>query len=714
MAKLLEARAPVRGAASLAAIIVALSASAAYAQAGQSTDAAASPESAAAPSQTVSTDPAQQGLADIVVTAERRSSSLQRTPLSVTAVSGEALRASAKNSIASAISDVPAVQIQGNAAGAQVYIRGIGSNADSQLGDPAVNLNVDGIYQQETQVPTSLIFDVDRVEVLRGPQGTLYGRNATAGAINIVTVDPTFGDTNGYATAQLGNYGEYHSEAAANIQLGDNLALRAAAATETHDGYLSNGNNDANMIAGRLKLLYKPTDRLRVLVAGDLLRSEGNNIGSVEAPLSSHDAYDSDKARGYQNFEAWNVRTQIDYDTDVATFTVLAGHNDFNDDEANIILAPSGVSVHREGRQNSVELRASSAASSAIKWVGGLYYLDDIEVRQVVDSPVDVAAAGPSNPELRDGTARSYAAFANVTVPLTEGLRLTGGIRYTHDKKGARFVYTDGSDTPDAHASHSWESVTYKGQIEADVGPHSLLYGQVSSGFKAGGYAQQYPSAYYNPEKLTAFEAGSKNRFLNNHLQVNASAFYYKYRDYQAQYPDLVDGAFALVTTNAATARLYGAEIETKLSISPHDTLGISGSWIHARFGNFVYTSILGGTVDHTGESLPNSPSLSADISYDHDFVLGNGGKITAHANTHLSEGYWTTVERSLDSYQSSYSRTDAFLRYEPEDLQWDVRVFVRNLENKAIRTLGAANPSDNVLLLAPPRTYGVAATVRF
>jgi iron complex outermembrane receptor protein len=654
------------------------------------------------------------GLGDIVVTAQRRSESVQKAAVAITAITGDDLLNQAKNSIAAAISTVPSVQVQGNANGAQIYIRGVGSNADSQLGDPAVNLNVDGVYQQQTEVPTSLMFDVNRVEVLRGPQGTLYGRNATAGAVNILTNDPVLGRFEGYAMLQGGNYDAVHAEAAVNAPIGDDTALRAAVATDDHDGYLSNGNSDAKMFAGRLKLLSQPTDSLRLLVAADYLHSGGHDIGSVSAPLSSDDPWDSDKPQGYLNIDSWNVRAQADYTTGFATFMLLASHNDFDKDEANVILSPTAVSVHREGRQNSVELRASSLDSSPIKWVGGLFYYHDVEVRQVVPSPIDAVAAEASDPELRDATAESFAAFANVTVPLTDSLRLTGGLRYTHDSKDARFLYSDDSAAADVTASRSWNSLTYKAAIEADIAPDSLAYAQVSSGFKAGGFAQQFPAASYDPEKITAFEIGSKNRFFSNRLQLDLSAFYYDYSNYQAQYPDLVDGAFALVTTNAATARIYGAEAEARLQLSADDTLSVNATYLHTRFGAFTYTSLLAGSVDHTGEKLPNSPSAAFDVSYDHDFHLGGGGVITAHVNSHISGGYWTTVERSTDSRQGAFTRTDAFVRFAPARGSWDLRLFVRNLENKAVRTLGAANPIDSVLLIAPPRTYGAAATIRF
>jgi len=653
------------------------------------------------------------GLEVVVVTAERRSENLQHAALSITALSGDEIADTGKVSLDTALSGVAAVRIQGASNGAQIYIRGVGSNADSQLGDPAVNLNFDGIYQAETEAAMAGLYDVQRIEVLRGPQGTLYGRNATAGAVNVVTNDPTH-DLGGYVNIQGGNYAALTTEAAGNIPLTENAALRIAFSSQRHDGYLSNGNDDLNSTSGRLKLLVEPVEHLRMLFAGEYTHIRDNGFGTVEAPLSKSDPYASSNPAGYRAINAWSAHTQIDYGLDWATLTLEAGHNDFVKDEANVLLAGPSVPDHRTGSQNTVEIRAASADSSRVKWVGGLYYLNDDEFKSWVPSFINVAPIPPSNPELRFAGTQSYATFANVTVPLTEWLRVTGGIRYTHDKKTATYVYTDGSGTPNVNAADTWDSVTYKGEVEADLTANSLAYAQVSSGFKAGGFAQQFPAGAYNPERLTAYEVGSKNTFLDNRLTVNGSAFYYDYKEYQASYPDIVGGSFAIVTSNAATATLYGADVEAHWRATPDDTFGISASYLHTKFGKFVYTSILSGATDHSDQTLPQSPELSGDVSYEHVFELAEGSVITAHVNAHLSDGYWTTVERTPDAYQPAFTRTDAYLMYQPAEGNWNVRVFVNNIEDTPVRTLGLANPFDSVLMLAAPRVFGVGAGVKF
>lgn len=653
------------------------------------------------------------GLGEIVVTAQRRAESSQKAALSITALRGEELREAAKDTVASAIRDVPAVVVQGNSNGAQIYVRGVGSNADSQLGDAAVNLNVDGVYQQETEVPTMLMFDVARVEVLRGPQGTLYGRNATAGAINIVTQDPNFDHVGGFATLQGGNFGNIHSEAALNLPVATDVALRASFASEDHEGYLSNGNNDAHVRAGRLKLLARPTEKLKISLAGDYLHSFGNGQSSVEAPLASHPAYTSTTPKGYLRLTAWNVRGQADYDFDFATLTTQLSHNDFAKNDANVLLSPVGISSRREGRQESAELRLSSKPNSPVKWVAGAYFLNNLEYMRATSLPVSFPTVAAGDPELRNARTRSYALFSNVTVPLADHLRATAGLRYTKDRKSAEF-FCAAACTGVVSAATTWGSVTYKAGLEADLASQSLVYAQVSSGFKAGGYAQQFPAGTYNPEKLTAFEVGSKNRFVGNRLQINGSAFYYNYSNYQASYPDIVSGTFAIVTKNASTAKVYGFELESKFQITPNDQIGASVSLLHAQFGAFSYTSVLSGSVDHSNQTMPNAPGFAADLSYEHRFELGGLGTLTAHADTHITDGYWVSVERPLDSYQSAYTRSNAFVSYTPANTNVNIRLFVRNLENKAVRTLALANPFDKVLLLAPPRTFGGSVTVNF
>ncbi len=654
-------------------------------------------------------------LAEVIVTAEDRRQSLQDTTFSGVVLTGHQLADQGKTNIDSALADVPAVRMEGSANGAQIFIRGVGSDADSQLGDPAVSLNVDGIYQQETEAVTSAMFDVKRIEVLRGPQGTLYGQNATAGVVNVITNDPLPGVSRGSARIEVGNYQEFAANAMANVPLSNALTLRVALMSRRHNGYLSNGNDNGNTKAGRVKLLWQPGENWRVLWAASYEHLRDHDFGTVEAPLNNVAPFSSNKPAGYRDLYSWNTLVKIDYSFQSATVTLLAGHNGFGKSEANVLLglAPS-VADRRDGRQTSVELRAVSAPRSRVQWVGGLYYMTDDEGRRVIPSLISVPAAPAANPELRVAGSASYAAYADVTVPLPARLQVEGGVRVTRDIKSARYVFIDGSGLPDVRPSRSWNSFTYKAVLEEKLSRRSMVYGKVSSGFKAGGYSQQFPANTYDPEKILAYEIGSKNEWLHRRLIANGSIWYYDYKDYQASYPDIVGGAFALVTSNAASATLYGAELETRWRATRRDTFSLGWSFIHSRFGRFVYTSVLTGPVNHSDQQLPNAPVWSADVGYSHVFELNDGATVTGSLTSHLTHGYWTTVERTLDSYQTSFTRTDAYLMYTSASGVWRVRVFGKNLEGTAVRTLGLANPFDAVLMLAPPRTYGLSVSADF
>ena len=236
--------------------------------------------------QTAAPAPADAALEEVVVTAQRREENVQRTAIAITAISGQDIVKRGDTSLDAVLAATPSVQIQGNSSGAQVYVRGIGSNNDPVYGNPAVNLNIDGVYQQQPAAVTGGMYDIARVEVLRGPQGTLYGRNATGGSINVITNDPSDGFA-GSGSIQLGNYSQKRVEGMVNAPVTDTLAVRVAFTSERRDGYLSNGDSDADSIAARLKILYKPSDDLRLLVGASYIDEKGSPQGSVPAPISS-------------------------------------------------------------------------------------------------------------------------------------------------------------------------------------------------------------------------------------------------------------------------------------------------------------------------------------------------------------------------------------------------------------------------------------------
>lgn len=676
-------------------------------------------------------------LEEIVVTAERREANLQKTPISLTAITGETLEARDVTSIDGALRDVAGVVIQGNANGAYVFIRGIGASQDTAIGGPAVNLNFDGVYQQQTEVPMASIYDVERVEVLRGPQGTLYGRNATAGSINIITANPT-NEYQASGSVGVGNYSLLKTEAMVNVPVTDSVAVRAAMVSERHDGYIQpSGYDDADNLGGRLKVLIKPSDDLSLLLAGDYLHIGGVGNGGVNS-LATHpdDAWYGTAPTGKTDLSSWRAYAQLDWNIGIGNLTVLPAHQDFEKFDNNVIIMPATTAAAGivQERQDTLEVRLASPAESAIKWVGGAYYLGSkTNIPAAVASQISLPAGAFTYPYLSGSEVKSLALFGQATFPVTEALRLTGGVRYTQDDKTA---YNQTSASTRVNYDGSWNSFTYKAGVEFDAAEQSMVYANVSTGFKAGGLDQGFNK--YDPEKLLAYSLGAKNRFFDSRLQVNAEAYYYDYKDFQAQYGYRCQNSVAcpVITTfantivNAGQASLYGAEIETSMQLSSVDRVDMNVAYSHTNFDELI---IVPGTQNNsptgcattltctvlpnqilTNESLSNAPEWSGSLGYEHLFVLPNDGNISVSADTHYYSSYWTLYRRPpqvpTESFQDSYFKSNAFVAYNAPDSKWSARVYVKNVEDQAVVT-SAVGPA---LTLQAPRTYGFTFSANF
>ncbi|MFT4198963.1 MAG: TonB-dependent receptor [Pseudoxanthomonas sp.] len=662
-------------------------------------------------------------LKQVTVTAERREENIQKTAVAISAVDGEQIRERGLTSIGDVLAQTPAVVMQNTSKGQTVFIRGVGSTGDAQEGgDPAVNLSIDGVYQQQAAVALANALDIQRIEVLRGPQGTLYGRNANAGSINVITNDPELGSFSGSGQLQLGNYGAVRSEAAVNLPVSEVLALRVAYATDKHDGYLSNGASAEDGTAARVKLLYQPSDRLRIRLTADHSRETGTPAATVPLPLSGQDPWRSIVVAGVQDVEMSRTYAQLDYDFGFATFTWLPAYSHTRQYQDSMLLPTGAAAQDTTEYAKSNEFRLVSN-DSPIKWVGGLYYYDS---RDTADATPEIAidathsSSSVGDEILHSSLATSYAAYGQATFPLTERLRLTTGARYTVDKKSMEFLIKTGDATfgPGTHYSDTWHANTWKAGLEYDAGRDSLLYAQVSTGLKAGGI-NTYDGSVYEPERITAYEAGSKSRFFDNRLQLNASAYYYDYKDFQARlpFPDpTTTSGFSQKIQNAGASRIYGLELELDWMPTAHDRFGLSAAYMHARFGDFRYTDSTG-EVDRSGETMPNSPKWSGLFSYNHFWDMASGASVTARLDVRYSARYDSSIQQGYYGMdiQPGFTRSDASLSYRSASGQWGLRLYVRNIENKAQRlfslvplaTLAAAEVSD-------PRTYGVAVNFSF
>jgi iron complex outermembrane receptor protein len=713
-------------------------------------------------------------LTDIIVTATRRSQSVQKASVAI-AVLGAAELARAGVTRAADLSGVlPGVEVGSAGGPVQIYIRGVGTTATNGLAEGAVAFNVDGIYISRPTAVNGAFYDVNRVEVLKGPQGTLYGKNATGGAINVITNDPSTTRFSGNESLEFGDYGLLVNEASLNVPVTDQFALRGAFSVARHDGYLSDGTDDENNVAARLKALIKPNEDLRIVLGGDFYGAYGHGDGAVVHPAvnpsnpweaessAASNALLSNSALGggypgshfaglgpygllapnssdiSQNNRQWGLSSDITWNLGFATLTSLTG---YRQDPASYTSYIPGFFIRdtETDSQVSQEFRLSGTYDR-FKYVLGAYYFNESQNFALYDHAGRVSSGQLAVPILTDN---SYAGFGEITYSVLPTLRIILGDRYTRELKTVGGSYTSGSTGavyPFAHSSNE-HADNYKIGFEYDVRPQSMLYFTASTGFKSGGFYPNIGADAFKPEKLTAYELGIKNRFFENRLELNLEAFDWSYSDRQFSHLGEVTNAegqslnaVILGTYNAGKATLRGFDATAKIVVTDNDTLSFEAEYNSTLYNSFIYTQpygfatagsdgcVLGPnkhgtqTIDCTGRPLSRAPMWSGTMGYEHDTDLGFG-TLQANIRTHLSTSYWLDVDYVPNEKASGYTRTDFDLTYRPVSGKWSVGAYVHNLENNAVYTGGVEQPFASGLTYAtilPPRTFGGRFTIGF
>ncbi len=679
-------------------------------------------------------------IADIIVTAQKRTENLQKVPLAISVVSDDALRTGGAVIAADLSKAVPSLQTFENGPFAQLSIRGIGSTQVNAFGDPAVSYVVDGVVQDRAANATAAFYDVRRIEVLKGPQGTLFGRNATAGALNIITNDPTVARASAYADVQFGNYAALSSTGAVNLPLTDVLAVRGAWQTTRHDGYFPNGYNDADNAAARLKLLWRPAGRLTLRLQGDYFRQKGNGYADAVLPLGSGGQGVKNPWNqtfypkgGFVDNRIWGVQGQLDWELGPATLTVIPGYRD-TEQRSYYYYAGIWSFVDNPTRQTTAEVRLSHAGATqagGLTWAAGLYYFR-LTQRAYNQYALQCFCANDSlftfnrspnftGRDLSDLNTRSYAAFGQATYAISDTLRATAGVRYTRDRKtedGFSIVElpTIGvSLTAPDIAQRTFSNVSWRAALDADVSPRSLVYASVSTGYKAGGLNEGLNSPGYGPEKLLAFALGSKNRFLDGHVQLNAEVFYWHYRDKQIATVASVPppGNLGYVGSNIPRSKIYGADVDGLVLLSRNDQLDFSVEFLRSRTGAFSVPST-GAAFLNSGEPVLRTPRWNIAAGLTHDFPLADGGSVKASIRTNYRSRQLLDVYEAPTDFAPATMTSDVYVSYTAPRGRWHVDAFVRNLENEAI-IVGVYRPyipgpisSVGWGFLDAPRTYGV------
>jgi len=726
-------------------------------------------------------DPA--GLTDIIVTAQRREENLQKAALAVSAVAGDTLTRQSITQATDLTRLVPALQVAPAASFTQIYLRGVGTFGANAFAEQGVAFNLDGVYLSRPAAPAGLFYDLDRLEVLKGPQGTLYGRNATGGAVNVITAKPRLGETGANLTAEYGNYNTIKASGAVNLPFGQQVALRVSGQYAKHDGYFSDGYDDENTKAIRAQLRGDTGTGLDATLSVDYAHVGGQGSGGTIMPLldGKHRLGPSDprviaayvarqptapvpqiiaRDDGYQDNDFFGVAATINADLGFAKLTIIPAYRktdlDFFSYASSFL-----IDVTEKSDQMSLEARLA-AQTGALNWVlGGYYFVEDVDANQVFDQ------ASNGTKIRSDLETESIAAFGQATLALTDRFRVTGGLRYTRDNKKQDseahtlpFVgFVPGVfplvpiilDIPTfATTDVDFSKMTWKAGVEFDLGPRSLLYAQVSTGFKSGVLYSALGRNFSSPETLTAYTIGSKNRFFDNRLQLNVEAFYWDYKDQQISHLGPVQVASTPVgpifgpvflTENAGAATIWGAEAEMLFRPTPNDLFSANVQYLNAQYDELRYQSysvtgappVIGCAVspttqvgasaaariynvDCSGRPVVNAPKWSLNLGYERTIELGDSGRIVLGADTKIESSRYLSIDFLDLGRQKSYMTSNARITWETGSGRFALTGFVNNIENELVFSNSFQSPVKSGVIynqLRPPRTYGIRGSFK-
>jgi iron complex outermembrane receptor protein len=675
---------------------------------------------------------------EIIVTARLRAEAATDVPIAITAFDAELLRNSAATTVRDIQHLVPGLNyVERGTLQTELTIRGVGGDSRNPGIDSGVGMYVDGVYVPRTSAYNSDLSDVAQVEVLRGPQGTLFGKNTIGGVINITTVKPSFTDMSGFIDVSYGNYDALRTQATVNVPLGATFAAKVTAATWDRDGYIDNvptGDkyNNEDRRAGRLQLRWQPGDMLDANLSIDFTRDRClcvlNQIGSAAgaaAPFFTGDRFRMDADQRNSNArDMWGTSLSLDWQVGNHVITSITAYRDvdilvFSDiDQTPNDILHSGPFTD-DTKMFSQELRLTSPGEGPLRYVAGVYYY-----YQNVESFRDIFVNGNRAIRLDTGTkTKSYAAYLNADYDLMDNLTATAGIRYTHERKNGFLIQERANLNYDLDLRRTDKNVSWTGSLVYKITPRFSAYGTVSRGYKSGGFNQDtvgnagVTAALLNfePEKVTNYEVGIKGRIMPG-LQLNISAFHLSYRDKQvAQVVNPPVGTVPLIqVTNAGQVSIDGIEVETSLEIARGLNVGGTLSYLDAKYKRFQNAAVVGGVpVDYDGNRVERTPRWTASGRIDMRQPLGTG-EIVGNASLSYTGKVFLQPDNLAYSQARSYTLLDARLGYEINDGKVGVYLWGKNLTQKDYKVFARIFSGLEQVVFGEPRTYGVSARFAF
>ncbi len=752
----------------------------------------------------------QQAAAIVVTASRRREENVQDVPISITAINAETLEKRGDFTLGQIQQQVPTLQVFSfNPRNTNVNIRGLGSNvALTNDGlENGVGIYIDNVYYGRVGQSQFDLVDLEQIEVLRGPQGTLFGKNTTAGAINITSRKPSY-DFEFQGEATLGDY-EYHQlrGSVSGPIIADKVAFRLSVADTHRDGFLYNVTTkekaqDYDNFTVRGQLLVEPADSVEIRLIGDFSRQKQNHVLNVLAGTFNEyddgtpipESFDIRLARAghtpytlnpfnrigesdshYQsNMDGYGLSGQVDWDLGNVALTSITAYrwwdwNPANDGDNTALPVMTKAEQSNRQRQFSQEVRLASTGTNAVDWVVGGYYFWQVirgygKIAYGSAAPswflptapatiADAALNGFESNSTSTPETRSYAAFGQASWNITPELSLTGGLRFTHEKKAGAYsqFHVAGADlsgfpaetaaaiigirnqfAPITDFSTEFEDDSLSGLISLayKITPDLLLYGSYSRGSKSGGLnLAQLPAgveAQVDPETVDSFEAGLKSQFFGRQLTFNLAGYWTEISDYQTAITEQVPDAVRFIQYIANIPKVRSRGFDADLIWSPLDLVNFNASVAYTDATYIEYANApqapenlnLGQIQDLSGERLPGVPKFTYSVGGEAGTAVGRWDdfdvELYGRADYSHRSSFNTSSSNSRYAQVPGYGLLNARIGIRDADGAWDLSVWARNLTNQDyFQTLGASAQGSITALIGEPRTWGATLRTR-